>query len=311
MEPIKEKTGDAYRHDLQELYEEGSSKQWVFDEELFNFSNGILNEPACVPKLYRYSPADYWNTRNLETGQLCLTPISKLNDAMEGLATLNQPAAELPPDFGFVKCFSESGTDPLMWGRYADNAKGMCVKYDVTRLTKDESKILRFLFPVVYTNKRYSHGDPRRIRKELKRYYRDVENGDCITAEEYFFLQDILPLLLVKGKSWEYEKEWRIAIDVLSKEKYCNELYENKALEQLSDIWGDNLVGFDCVSAVYLGVRMPISVKIHIEDIVQRKNGEKEPNAIQLFEMKFKPDTFELEPIPVEPGEIRKRRKES
>lgn len=298
MEPIKEKTGDAYRHDLRELYEKGSSKQWVFDEELFNFSNGLLNEPAGVPKLYRYSPADYWNIRNLETGQLRLTPLSELNDVQEGLPAQEQASTEPASDFGFVKCFSECGAEPLMWGHYGDRSKGVCVEYDITRLPEEQRNILYYLFPVIYTAQRYPYVNNQYAQEDLKRYR--LESADltnCIVAEDYFFLQDILPLLLVKGQEWDYEKEWRVAIDILSLEQRCDDIKEQFG-QRLPHIEEGNLVAFDCVSAVYMGIRMEEAVRRHIRDIVKSLNVTryKKRPPIRLYEMKYAKDTFQLKP---------------
>lgn len=299
MEPVKEKTGDAYRHELQKLYEEGGVKQWIFnDTDLFNFSNGIISEPASVPKLYRYSAADYWNIRNLETGQLRLTPISELNDVMEGVPEQEQITTEPAPDFGFVKCFSECGSGTLMWGHYGDCSKGMCVEYDITRLPEEQRNILYYLFPVIYTTQRYCYVNNHYAQKDLKRYrLESADSSSCIVAEDYFFLQDILPLLLVKGQEWDYEKEWRIAIDILSFEQRCNDIEEQFG-ERLPHIEEGNLVAFDCISAVYMGIRMKKAVREHIVEIVKRLNASLSPakQPIRLYEMQYTSATFKLEP---------------
>lgn len=78
--------------------------------------------------------------------------------------------------------FSANNDSLLLWSHYADEHKGICIEYD---LTKDD-KIRPFLQPIVYSDKIFKIG----------------------LLEELHLLRKI-GSTLIKSKDWEYESEWR------------------------------------------------------------------------------------------------------
>ena len=64
-----------------------STNDTIYDFELLNFSkNVVLKYKKAIPRLFRYSSADYYNIRALETQSLYLTPSGNMNDVFEGLS---------------------------------------------------------------------------------------------------------------------------------------------------------------------------------------------------------------------------------
>ena len=122
------------------------------DEDILEFSSEFLNYLNEVTdfKLYRYSKADYYNIRNIETQRIHLSPNGILNDAYEGFANpysvedgfLDNPYLE---DMAYMSCFSEDNDNLLMWAHYGDNHRGICVEYDIKKMITSEEKAIYFL----------------------------------------------------------------------------------------------------------------------------------------------------------------------
>ena len=115
-----------------------SSNDIVYDFELAEFSRDvILSNKKSIPTLFRYSAADYYNIRGLETQNLFLSPLGNMNDVFEGLSCeINDDVIdgiEDIRDIAFLKSFSEEKSSLLMWAHYADNYSGMCVEYDFSK----------------------------------------------------------------------------------------------------------------------------------------------------------------------------------
>lgn len=95
-----------------------------------------------------------------------------------------------------VTCFSEELYSMPLWAHYADNHRGICVEYDFSQLGPDES-FIQYLYPVGYDIERYD------ITDLLKRSF-------SMNIDSRIYL--LFFLMLLKHKSWEYEKEWRILL---------------------------------------------------------------------------------------------------
>lgn len=78
---------------------------------------------------------------------------------------------------------SARNLDLLMWPHYADNHRGVCVRFDMQALLNAE----HVPFPVVYADRRPT----------------------CDTILETT-VQWLNKAVLTKGKPWEYEEEWRL-----------------------------------------------------------------------------------------------------
>ena len=91
-----------------------------------------------------------------------------------------------------ISCLSESDSSLLMWAHYANNHKGMCVEYELLKIS-DQLKFTPV--PVIYTNDRVTLSSL------------ESENLDRDTMK--IFVESIT----TKSSEWNYEKEWRIIRD--------------------------------------------------------------------------------------------------
>lgn len=237
-------------------------------------------------KLYRYSPADYYNIRNFETGKLRLTNNGVLNDVYEGIP---MDDAEVTPmmvnslsDLAYLKCFSEDHDNTLMWSHYADEHRGFCVEYDLSLLDQN-NPVLDHIFPVVYSTKRRIKTNISAIAKELRQLNRDIEENN--THDDDGYLSNTTPLFFSKGMAWAYEKEWRI---VYTKAQ----IYEIDEKELYQSI-----ISFDCASRIYLGYRLNSVVKENIFEIVDRINSRRKSShlpRIRVYQAYLQKDSYDL-----------------
>lgn len=109
------------------------------------------------------------------------------------------PCSDILHKFSRVACFSEKKDSVLMWSHYTDQHKGFVLGYDLsTEFNKDA---LDYLYPVIYSNKRYDASEAMRyLVGEMIKMQNNV-NGD-----QLFYLAGAL----YKSKDWAYEKEWRL-----------------------------------------------------------------------------------------------------
>ena len=170
-------------------------------------------------------------------------------DAFDGIEALDFESfkATVCQRFG-VLCFSEKKTDLLQWAHYAERHKGICLGFDVS---KSQGKFGR----VQYVTERFPF--PEKL---------DVDFS--------------WRLLSTKSKAWEYEKEWRVFLEL--KEGIWNEgagrvLY-------FAD-FGPELV----LQEVILGA----SNKTSIDDILQVLRGYSE--TVRVSSMRLSCDGFELQ----------------
>lgn len=93
-----------------------------------------------------------------------------------------------------VACFSEDKFNMPLWGNYADNHRGICIEYDFTQLEVD-NEFTKMLYPVGYDDNRY----------DITNILKSIISDDFKSNPYILFF-----LVLMKHKSWEYEKEWRV-----------------------------------------------------------------------------------------------------
>jgi hypothetical protein len=87
-----------------------------------------------------------------------------------------------------IACFSERLDSLPMWAHYADNHRGFCIEYD---LSKEPEGKTAPLFPVIYTKA------PLDITKDLL----DMPNQSGHLA---------IKAAIYKNNDWSYEHEWRL-----------------------------------------------------------------------------------------------------
>ena len=119
----------------------------------------------------------------------------------------------------------------LMWAHYADNHKGVCIKYhfnnDITKFADETKSQIAYFRDIDYTS------DMDVFRK----------NG-AINLQDAFF---------VKGKAWEYENElWLLAYDPKGTGDYAS------------------IDAKDSIAAVYFGFKCPKDKRAEIIDILTR-----------------------------------------
>ena len=260
----------------------------VFDDQLYLFvKDMILPNRKDIPLLYRYSPANYYNIRGLETQTLFLSTNGTMNDIFEGLACEVDDkvlgALDRYSDAAYLKSFSEKKDSLLMWAHYAKNYSGMCVEYDFSKLTEE---ILYHLFPVYYSKRRFTKQSLNYIMDDLRILKREQEENSYYDEKDW--LKDIMYLFLVKPECWAYEKEWRI-IGTFPQVMSCAEDMDDEEKENFYKMPQKFSIK-GCIKAVYLGAKMESSIKDHIAEICKEKLS-----GVMVYSAKLSKDKYELE----------------
>ena len=260
-----------FRKEFNRIFEENDSDK-VYDFELIGFvKDVILPNKAKIPRLFRFSRADYYNIRGLETESLFLSPIGTMNDVFEGLSSdASEKALKHLDEIGemaYIKSFSENWENLLMWAHYADSYKGMCVEYDFSQVCPE---LFYHLFPVYYSRKRFLHQELEYSLDEMH----DLKkaNDECDEPIDVFYIQDILSLFLVKPQVWEYEKEWRFIATYPQLNNSADDI-DDEEPPQLYMLNSQTISVKNCIKGVYLGPRIGKLEKEHIKEICESKLG--------------------------------------
>lgn len=276
---------DDLRKIFCELYDE-KSKSRPYDFQLLDFSKENYFEKN-IPALYRYSSADYYNIRSLETKKIHLSEIGNMNDIFEGLSckTTDKELSCINKlkDSAYIKSFSENANDLSMWSRYADNFAGMCVKYNVNKL---DDNILCHLYPIRYSDSRLMNEKLYYIFDFLRELKQSQYDQSCI--DNIDFLEDLMSLFLSKSKIWEYEAEWRLIFSYLQLNVGYEEIAngQNEDEKILYDFDSKN-IDFDCAVEIYIGPKMEAMKREHIKEIGKKLN-------IKVTEMQLSNDSYQL-----------------
>ena len=207
--------------------------------------------------LRRYLHADA-GIKTLADLRFRIGRIHEANDPSEFLANYRIRGAELPACWnefitGLVKdthaakigrlCFSsETVTNELMWGHYADGGRGVCVELESDDLAFDSD----VLFPVNYTTppamEISSFFDPSFERQaELKRTMMDV--------------------LKTKSSAWSYEKEQRAFVQLRG---------EFSSIDQVTkEVSFYFNIKPSAIRTVYLGAASSVKTLYAISDLVR------------------------------------------
>ena len=251
--------------------------------------------------LYKYysNQSDY-AFRNLEKGVVNFTPLISLNDPLEGLGTYKYEITEdeqkfwndsgsdtpklieerFPKDIKDLLNFkhrilstSKECTNPLLWAHYANSHNGFCVGYEKQSIQKITSNIN----DISYCTK----------RPEI-----NFDNPD-----------DLVNLLFVKSKAWDYEKECRAVYTLkysdvlhLNKETYylgedSNFIYIPHQLPQHNDyeiLCSPKYITMKCIpNEIYFGMNMTDNDKRRIFNIAYKYN-------VKFYQVKYSDNTFEF-----------------
>lgn len=258
------------------------------DEQLKKFAFEVIAQnQKQLPILYRYSRADYYAIRSLETCTLHLTEIGKMNDPFEGISakaegTVDERVLRIISDVAYIKSFSENENDLFMWGQYADNFAGMCLAYDFSEDEAADYEAVYHLFPVVYSKKRFGEYSPEKLGQALMQY------KECERKQQKSKIEiPVLPFL-TKSKDWEKEREWRLVVTYphLTKPNDSERAVNGENLPQ-------NTV-MPLPRKVYLGPRMPIDVQRHIIEICDKLNQENKGKQVYWYKMQLDKDEYKL-----------------
>ena len=146
-------------------------------------------------RVYHFLNSTY-GINNLSLKRLKISRFNQLNDPFELLgADLLDPRhrkafkefkKQLSESKGMI-CFSKSWSNPLVWGHYADNHRGMALGFDIS----DE-----LLIEVKYTNQR--------PKIEFDEKARKIIDGFNVVNK----------LICTKFLDWKYEDEYRLFTDL-------------------------------------------------------------------------------------------------
>lgn len=278
MEVIKDKLKEIFVNDT------------ILDWELSSFTqNVVLQNRSEIPPLFRFSAADYYNIRGLETESLFLSPAGSMNDVFEGLTCeitdkiINN--IDAISNLAYLKSFSEDSNNLLMWAHYANNYSGMCVEYDFSKLPKE---LIYHLFPVIYSNKRHPNSSLEFAISDLYNLKSDNDATDG-PQDDYFWLKDTMHLFLNKSEVWSYEKEWRIVVTYPQLYNEAEDL-DDEQNKELYKVISQKISIKDCIKAVYLGPKMKKDIKTHIVEICKERL-----NNTPVFSSKLSATEYKLE----------------
>lgn len=185
-------------------------------------------DTGAMKRLFYFTSTNY-GISDLSLKRLKISRFHQLNDPFELLAAelldhrdrnaLSKFKEEVGNDKGII-CFSESWSNPLLWGHYAEKHSGMALGFDVSRDN---------LFQVNYTTDR--------AKIEFDENARKIVNGNQVMKR----------LLSTKFVDWKYEEEWRMLAEL----KPTSQEGENYFEEFSSDL---------VLCEVILGLKCDLSV---------------------------------------------------
>lgn len=172
--------------------------------DAFDLDTGSMNNQRMVALFGSYSDGE----AKLEQFRKL---IQRLLNELQSAINENAKALFLANEESRKNChvFSMSASYDLgnMWGYYADNGQGFCIKYDFNRAKALGATAMCYLlntYQVIYSDV------PRQYPVELMAELSLFDPNNCCLQEE--IKRNILERLLCKDGCWEHEKEWRIVI---------------------------------------------------------------------------------------------------
>lgn len=141
-----------------------------------------------------------------------------------------------------INCFCESYDNALMWSHYANKHSGICIEYDLNKLSANHI-FLTTLFPVIYTTKRQC----------LPTGVSSDSNNKLIINKPHLTTYQIIKSLITKSDIWNSEHEWR-------------------SINWLSNLDSNQNIRLPIISKVFLGVNISSDFKKQIIEICKHKN---------------------------------------
>jgi hypothetical protein len=171
-----------------------------------------------VPKyLYKYFAINEFSLDSLENGYIYLSNPKDFNDPFDCNRNLIAEKQKELKDWQYVErlndisnigisCFSENGTEPLLWSHYANSYHGFCLKFNVESLIDTQVDSVK-LKRVIYSQA------PEVISQEhpFSSYYQ----------------------YLLKLNNWNYEQEWRLLFQNPNNSEH-RFYYDKNCIEEIS-----------------------------------------------------------------------------
>lgn len=224
-----------------------------------------IDPPVLPPRLFRYR-----NVCSMELAKQELEAISKnylwcchyrdLNDPMEGIFGVSVWLTEQPTfeplareildqrDEVGICCFSDTGTNELMWAHYAENFSGICVAYSTRQLRDGIGDDVHFVRVA------YDELPPRLGRDDQKCPQRAARR-----------------ILSHKKSCWLYEREWRL-------------LTSPKTMQVPGPL---KITVEPSVKAVFLGPRMKDEVRTKLVEELTKMNIDIHTVKVSGYERKW------------------------
>ena len=147
---------------------------------VFDNPKGVVCVKAIAEKFKTFSRKSKGISGNIQSS----SNVTDTHDWSKSLRDL------LSLRFGIVS-FSSNPLEPLLWAHYGDSGKGVAIGYD-TSILKKIATANECFGPVQYQDKLPAVTDNLVVQSD-----RELQN-----------------LMLMKSRHWEYEKEWRLILDL-------------------------------------------------------------------------------------------------
>ena len=228
---------------------------------MINKSN-LPREELKGKKLYHYTSFDsfvkIWLSQTLLFGD-----VGKVNDILEHKYTLEMPnLSYLALDEAFrgirnsykqisftLDYDNMNGFEcAMMWGQYADKARGECIEFDFDKISKHFNQNMEDGFV------NYPETLPRMPPLTTERSIKDIKNLIAYYRKEIFY---------TKHQAWKYENEYRI---ITNKEEAL------KIDDAISAVYLTSSISDEClwVEKILSNTLIPVLVLIATEDNYQR-----------------------------------------
>jgi hypothetical protein len=214
-----------------------------------------------------YFTNEQWALHNIALKHLKVSDINTLNDPYEftGYVAdadhLKNPFKKMISDNYRIICFSQSCESPLMWAHYADNHKGVCLKFEVH---EDDCS------DITYPESMGEFVEDKLKNRSLA--FKLAVLCNCGITEEEFF-----KILTTKFSEWSYEKETRIFIPLNDIEKLDNGLEYRNFDERIQ------------LKQVILGINNQTN-RAKLQDFLERNYQEK----VDLYNAEVSPNEFRV-----------------
>ncbi|AMC10099.1 hypothetical protein Lupro_02025 [Lutibacter profundi] len=231
--------------------------------------NRDIKEELNPKYIYKYFNNEKHNLESLAKNYFYLSHPKDFNDPFDCLNNL--PYSKLSSDVNSmgVCCFSQIRNISPMWGNYANNYKGFCLKIDTEKLKNKNRNI--FFSKVIYEKNiqnLINFESLNKIKDELKKSndFSDKDKRHILEVVKFFYRTSI------KYKNWSYEKEYRfISPSIINNERNLK-------------------FNINCIEEIYIGYKMKLEKPEFYRKLTNILKGKYK--HVKIFIVK--PDTVDL-----------------